>query len=72
MDKHFGIRQGSAWFFMQKVRKAIKGSRKWPLSELVHIEEFVVGGQEKIKNGRSYGTKKTKVIEGLSLAKSGK
>ena len=67
MGKRFGIRQGTAWFFMQKVRKAMESSQKWPLSELVHIDEFVVGGQEEGKKGRSYNTKKTKVIVGVEL-----
>jgi hypothetical protein len=29
MDKRFSIRQGTAWYFMQKVRKAMKSSQKY-------------------------------------------
>lgn len=68
MGKRFGIRQGTAWFFMQKVRKAMESSQKWPLSELVHVDEFVVGGHEEGKRGRSYNTRKTKVIVGVELS----
>lgn len=67
MGKRYGIRQGTAWYFMQKVRKAMESSQKWPLSKLVHVDEFVVGGQEEGKQGRSYNTKKTKVIAGVEL-----
>ncbi len=67
MGKRYGIRQGTAWFFMQKVRKAMESSQKWPLSELVHVDEFVVGGYEEGKKGRSYNTNKTKVIVGVEL-----
>ena len=67
MGKRYGIRQGTAWFFMQKVRKAMESSQKWPLCELVHVDEFVVGGQEEGKKGRSYNTQKTKVIVGVEL-----
>jgi len=53
----YGIRQPTAWFFMQKVRKAIESSKKYPLSDLVYVDEFVVGGIEEGKRGRSYKTK---------------
>ena len=46
MGKRFSIRQGTAWYFMQKVRKAMKSSQNYPLSELVHVDEFTVGGKE--------------------------
>jgi len=67
LSKRYGIQQVTAWYFMQKVRKAMASSQKWPLSELVHVDEFVVGGQEDGKKGRSYNTKKTKVIVGVEL-----
>lgn len=67
MGKRYGIRQATAWYFMQKVRKAMESGQKWPLSELVHVDEFVVGGQEEGRKGRSYNTNKTKVIVGVEL-----
>lgn len=45
---------------MQKVRKAMKSSQKYPLAELVHVDEFTVGGKEDGKQGRSYDSKKEK------------
>jgi hypothetical protein len=46
IGKRYGISQTTAWFFMQKVRVAMKSSQKYPLSEIVHVDEFVVGGKE--------------------------
>lgn len=67
MGKRFDIRQGTAWFFMQKVRKAMKSSQKYPLSKLVHVDEFTVGGKEQGKQGRSYDTKKKKAVIAIEL-----
>ncbi len=46
MGKRFSIGQETAWYFMQKVKKVMASSQKYPLSELVHIDEFTVGGKE--------------------------
>lgn len=69
MGKRFDIRQGTAWFFMQKVRIAMKSSKKHPLSELVHVDEFTVGGKEEGKQGRSYDSKKKKAVIAVELNK---
>ena len=69
MGKRFNIRQGTAWFFMQKVRKAMKSSQQYPLSELVHVDEFTVGGKEEGKQGRSYDSKKKKAVIAVELSK---
>ncbi|QHI38654.1 hypothetical protein IMCC3317_40480 [Kordia antarctica] len=68
MGKRFNIRQGTAWFFMQKVRKAMKSSQQYPLSELVHVDEFTVGGKEEGKQGRSYDSKKKKAVIAVELS----
>ena len=68
MGKRFNIRQGTAWFFMQKVRKAMKSSQKYPLSTLVHVDEFTVGGKEDGKQGRSYDAKKKKAVIAVELS----
>lgn len=63
----YGIRQPTAWTFMHKVRKAMESSKKYPMSELVHVDEFVVGGMEEGKKGRSYNTQKTKAVVAVEL-----
>ena len=67
MGKRFEIRQGTAWYFMQKVRKAMQSSQKYPLSEIVHVDEFTVGGKEEGKQGRSYDSKKKKAVIAVEL-----
>ncbi|MCM4158268.1 IS1595 family transposase, partial [Gramella sp. AN32] len=68
MGKRFDIRQGTAWYFMQKVRKAMKSSQRYPLSELIHVDEFTVGGKEEGKQGRSYDSKKKKAVIAVELS----
>ena len=63
----YGISQTSMWFFMQKVRKAMESSKKYPLSDLVHVDEFTVGGKEDGKQGRSYDSKKKKAVIAVEL-----
>ena len=42
MGKRFDIQQGTAWYFMQKIRKSMKNSQNYPLTEIVHVDEFTV------------------------------
>lgn len=72
MGERYGIRQATAWYFMQKVRKAMDSSRNHPLEGTIHVDEFVVGGYEENKRGRSYNTNKTKVIIAIELSKEQK
>lgn len=51
----------------KRMSRNMESSQKWPLSELVHLDEFVISGQEEGERGRSYNTKKTKVIVGVEL-----
>ncbi len=67
VGKRYGISQTTSWFFMQKVRKSMESSKKYPLSELVHVDEFTVGGKEQGKQGRSYDVKKKKAIIAVEL-----
>lgn len=72
IGKRYGISQTSAWFFMQKVRVAMQSSQKYPLSEIVHVDEFVVGGKEDGKQGRSYDVKKAKAVIAVELTDKNK
>lgn len=68
----FGIRVKTARMFMQKAREAMKSSEKYPMTGIVHVDEFVVGGQEESKPGRSYDSKKKKAICAVELTSEGK
>lgn len=67
LGQRYGVSQTSTWFFMQKVRKAMESSKKHPLSEVVHVDEFTVGGHEEGKQGRSYDSKKKKAVIAVEL-----
>lgn len=68
----FGIRENTARLFMHKVREAMKSSELYPLEGTVHIDEFVVGGKEENKPGRSYDSKKKKSVCAVELTEGGK
>ncbi len=68
----FGITEKTARLFMHKVREAMKSSENYPIDGKVHIDEFVVGGKEEGKVGRSYHTKKKKIICAVELTEEGK
>jgi hypothetical protein len=59
VSKRYGINQKTAWFFMSKVKVAMKSSEMNPLKGKVLVDEFVIGGKETGKQGRSYDAKKS-------------
>lgn len=63
----YGISQPTAWYFMQKVRIATKSSQQYKLTDLVHVDEFCIGGKETGKQGRSYDSKKKKAVIAVEL-----
>ena len=67
LAERYGVSQTSTWFFMRKVRKAMACSKKYPLSDLVHVGEYTVGGKEDGKPGRSYDSKKKKAVIAVEL-----
>lgn len=72
MGKRVGIKQKTAWYFMHKVRKAMESSGKQPMAGEIEVDEFVVGGQEDAKPGRSYDTRKKKAAIAVELTKERK
>ena len=72
MAKRYGINRKTAMSFMHKVREAMKSSGNHPMKGEVHVDEFVVVGQEAGHTGRSYGGKKKKVVCAVELTEAGK
>ena len=62
MEVRYGITEKTARLFMMKVREAMKSSENHPIDGEVHVDEFVVGGQENGKIGRSYDSKKKRLF----------
>ena len=57
---------------MQKIREAMKSIGNFPRTGIVYVDEFSVGGSEQGKQGRSYDSKKKKVICAVELTLEGK
>ncbi|PCH70254.1 MAG: IS1595 family transposase [Bacteroidales bacterium] len=72
MGVRYGVTEKTARLFMHKVRTAMKSSENYPMDGEVHVDEFVVGGKEKGKVGRSYNSKKKKVVCAVQLTDEGK
>ncbi len=72
MAVRYGVSENTARLFMHKVREGMKSSGEHPMDGEVHVDEFVVGGREEGKPGRSYDSKKKKVVCALQLTDEGK
>lgn len=68
----YGVTEKTARLFMHKVREAMASSCDHPMDGIVHVDEFVVGGREVGKMGRSYDSKKKKVACAVQLTEDGK
>lgn len=70
--ERFTVTEKTARLFMHKVRESMKSSGKHPIEGTVHVDEFVIGGKEEGKVGRSYNSKKKKVVCAVELTDEGK
>jgi transposase-like protein len=72
VSERFSVTEKTARLFMHKVREAMQSSGNNPINGNVHIDEFVIGGKEEGKVGRSYDSKKKKVVCAVELTDEGK
>jgi transposase-like protein len=68
----FSITEKTARLFMHKIREAMSSSENYPIEGNVHVDEFVIGGKEANKPGRSYDSKKKKTVCAVELTEEGK
>ena len=68
----FGVHERTARMFMQKVREAMKSSEDYPMTGVVNVDEYVIGGYEEGKPGRSYDSNKKKAVCAVELTDDGK
>lgn len=71
ISERYGVTENTARLFMHKVREAMKSGENHPMQGNIHTDEFVVGGRETGKQGRSYDTKKSKVNCAIELTDKG-
>lgn len=67
MARRLKITRQTAWLFMHKVRIAMKSSELHPINGHVLIDEFVYGGKEDLKQGRSNDSKKKKIVVAVEV-----
>ena len=72
MAVRYGVTEKTARLFMLKVREAMSSSENNPIDGIAHVDEFVLGGKEKGRIGRSYKGNKKKAITAIELTKDGK
>ena len=72
VSKRYSISRTTAWTFMHKVRKSMESSQNHPMNGSVQVDEFVYGGKESLKQGRSKDTKKKKLIGAVELTGEGR
>ena len=57
---------------MLKIREAMSSCENFPLNSEVHVDDFVLGGKETNKAGRSYNSKKKRAIALVQNTENGK
>ena len=67
MARRLKISRHTSWLFMHKVRLAMKSSELQPMKGHVLIDEFVYGGKEDLKQGRSNNSKKKKIVVAVEV-----
>ena len=72
MSVRYGVNQRTARLFMHKVREAMKSSEDFPMKGIVNVDEYVVGGYEEGKPGRSCDSTKKKAVCAVELTDKGK
>lgn len=72
MSVRYGVTEKTARLFMLKVREAMASSGNNPMDGDVHVDEFVLGGKDEGKIGRSYDGKKKKAVTAVQLTEEGK
>lgn len=62
LSQEYELRQKTCWEFKWKIQQAMASSLQYPLTGTVQVDEFIVGGPEEQKRGRSKGAKKLIVL----------
>jgi hypothetical protein len=62
LSKEFELRQMTCWEFKWKIQQAMQSTNAYPLTGVVCVDEFFVGGEEQGVRGRQKGKKKLVIV----------
>lgn len=71
LSNEFDVSQKTCWNFRKKIQNVMQSSKNHPLTGFVDIDEFMVGGPEEGKKGRSHGKKKLVIVALERLSEGG-
>lgn len=71
LSREFDLRRMTCWEFKLKVQQMMRSSKRFPLTGIVHVDEFSVGEYEEGKIGRSSESKKRLVVVALEILEKG-
>lgn len=66
----YGISKNASWLFIRKAKESMKSTSK--LDGKVYVDEFVIGGYEEGKTGRTKDSKKIKAIMAVEVTPTNK
>lgn len=72
LSEEYEIRQKTCWEFKWKIQQAMKSSHNYPLTGIVHVDEFYIGGEEEALFGRNPKSKKRLVVVALEILEDSK
>jgi len=67
LSREYDVNPKTSSNFRKKVQESMRSSKQFPLEGRVHVDEFVYGGKEKEKQGRSSDSKKLKICLAMEL-----
>lgn len=70
LSKEFDLREKTCWSFKRKLQDVMESSLQNPLTGVVHVDEFWIGGPDEDKRGRSVGSKKM-IVVALEIVEKG-
>ncbi len=71
-EVRYGVHERTARLLMHKVCEAMKSSQDYPMTGVVNLDEYVVGGYEQGKPGRNYDSTKKKAVCAVEHTDDGK
>jgi DNA-directed RNA polymerase subunit RPC12/RpoP len=67
ISREYHLNQKTGILIRDKIQRAMQSSGKNPLTGLIHVDEFSLGGPEENKQGRSLDSKKKKAVMAVEI-----